>query len=186
MVQLSHLYTTAGNTIALTIQTSVGKVMSLLFNTLSRLVIASLLRSKHLLISCLHSPSRVILESKKIKSVTASTFSPSAMKLMGPDSMILVFLLLSFNQLFHSPLSLSSKGSLVHINNIKMVKQLNLWGMTRLKINKLANKLIGKFFNRFFWAQNFGLPNFSGLFPLWKSFHQQLPNDHYPSHVFHK
>ena len=73
MVQLSDLYVTTGKTIALTIQTFVGKVMSLLFNILSRFVIAFLPRSKHLLISWLQSPSAVILEPKKIKSFTIST-----------------------------------------------------------------------------------------------------------------
>ena len=77
MVQLSCPCLTTGKTIALTMQTFVGKVMSLLFNTLSRFVIAFLPRSKHLLISWLQSPSTVILEPKKIKSVTTSTFSPS-------------------------------------------------------------------------------------------------------------
>ena len=74
MVQLSHPYMTTGKTIALTRQTFVGKVMSLLFNMLSRFVIAFLPRNKHLLISWLQSPSAVILEPRKIKSVTASTF----------------------------------------------------------------------------------------------------------------
>ena len=74
MVQLSHLYLTTGKIIALTIQTFVGKVMSLLFHMLSRFVIAFLLRSRHLLISWLQSPSIVILEPKEIKSITASTF----------------------------------------------------------------------------------------------------------------
>ena len=77
MVQLSHPYMTTGKTIALTIWTFVGKVMSLLFNMLSRLVIAFLPRSKHLLISWLQSLSAVILEPKKIKSVTDSIVSPS-------------------------------------------------------------------------------------------------------------
>ena len=77
MVQLSHLYLTIGKTILLTTQTFVGRVMSLLFTTLSKFVIAFLLRSKHLLISWLQSSSAVILELKKRKSVTASTFSPS-------------------------------------------------------------------------------------------------------------
>ena len=77
MVQLSHLYTTTGKTIVLTIQTFVSQVMSLLFNTLSGFVIAFLPRSKCLLISWPQSPSAVILELKKIKSVTASTFSHS-------------------------------------------------------------------------------------------------------------
>ena len=77
IVQLSHLYMTTGKTIALTRWTFVGKVMSLLFNKLSRLVITFLPRSKHLLISWLQSPSAMILEPKKIKSVTVSTVSPS-------------------------------------------------------------------------------------------------------------
>ena len=74
MVQLSHLYVTTGKTIALTIWIFVSKEMSLLFNMLSRLIIAFLLRSKHLLISWLQSPSTEILEPKKIKSVTVSIF----------------------------------------------------------------------------------------------------------------
>ena len=77
IVQLSHPYMTTGKTIALTIQTFVGKVMSLLFDMLSRLVMAFLPRSKCLLISWLQSPSAVILEPKKIKSVTVSIVSPS-------------------------------------------------------------------------------------------------------------
>ena len=92
MVQLSRLYMTTGKTIALTIQTFVCKEMFLLFNTLSRFVIAFLRRSKHLLISWLKSPSSVILEPKKINSVTASTFSPSIChEVMGLDAMILAF-----------------------------------------------------------------------------------------------
>ena len=77
MVWLSHPYVTTGKTIALTIQTLVGKVMSLLFNMLSRLVIGFISRSKCLLITWLQSPSAAILESKKIKSVTVSIVSPS-------------------------------------------------------------------------------------------------------------
>ena len=88
-VQLSHPYMTTGKTIALTRQTFVGKVMSLLFNILSRLVITFLPRSKHLLISWLQSPSAVILEPQKIKS---DTVSPSIChKVMGSDAVILVF-----------------------------------------------------------------------------------------------
>ena len=91
-VQLSHPYMTTGKTIALTRRTFVGKVMSLLFNTLSRLVIAFLPRYKHLLISWLQSPSAVILEPKKIKSVTVFIVSPSIChEVMGPDAMIFVF-----------------------------------------------------------------------------------------------
>ena len=92
MVQLSHPYVTTGKTIALTRWTFVGKVMSLLFNMLSRLVIAFLPRSECLLISWLQSPSAVTLEPQKIKSVTVFTVSPSIChKVMGPDAMILVF-----------------------------------------------------------------------------------------------
>ena len=77
IVQLSHPYATTGKSIALTILTFVFKVMSLLFNMLSKFVIAFLPRSKRLLISWLQSPSAVILEPKKIKSVTVSIVSPS-------------------------------------------------------------------------------------------------------------
>ena len=92
IVQLSHPYMTTGKTIALTRQTFVGKVMSLLFNMLSRLVVSLLPRSKRLLISWLQSPSAVILEPPKIKSDTVSTVSPSiSYEVMGPDAMILVF-----------------------------------------------------------------------------------------------
>ena len=92
IVQLSHPYMTTGKSIALTIQTFVGKVMSLLFNMLPRLVITFLPRSKHLLISWLQSPSAVILEPQKIKSDTVSTVSPSICHdVMGPDAMILIF-----------------------------------------------------------------------------------------------
>ena len=83
---------TTGKTIALTRQTFIGKVMSLLFNRLSRLVIAFLPRSKHLLISWLQTPSAVILEPRKIKSDTVSTVSPSiSHEVMGQDAMIFVF-----------------------------------------------------------------------------------------------
>ena len=77
IVQLSHPYMTTGKTIALTSQTFVGKVKSLLFNMLSRMITAFLPRSKRLLISWLQSPSAVILEPKKIKSATVSIVSPS-------------------------------------------------------------------------------------------------------------
>jgi len=88
-VQLSHPYVTTGKTIALTRQTFVDKVISLLFNMLSRLVIAFLPRSKCLLISWLRSPSAVILEPKKIKSLTVSIVSPSIChEVRGPDAML--------------------------------------------------------------------------------------------------
>ena len=92
IVQLSHPYMTTGKTIVLTRQTFVGKVMSLLLNMLSRLVITFLPRSKRLLISWLQSPSAVILEPRKIKSAIVSTVSPSIChEMMGPDAMILLF-----------------------------------------------------------------------------------------------
>ena len=98
IVQLSHPYITTGKTTALTRRTFVGKVMSLLFNMLSRLVITSLPRSKCFLISWLQSPSAVILEPRKIKSVTVS---PSIChEVMGPDAKILVFWMLSFKPTF--------------------------------------------------------------------------------------
>ena len=101
IVQLSHPYMTTGKTIALTRRTFVDKVMSLLFNMLSRLVITFLPRSKHLLISWLQSPSAVILDPPKIKSVIVSTISSSIChEMMGPDAMILVFRMLSFKPTF--------------------------------------------------------------------------------------
>jgi len=91
IVQLSHPYMTTGKTIALTRQSFVDKVMSLLFKMLSRLVITFLPRSKRLLISWLQSSSAAILEPKKIKSDTVSTVSPSmCCEVMGPDAMIFV------------------------------------------------------------------------------------------------
>ena len=92
MVQLSHPYMTTGKTIALTRWTFVGQVMSMLFNMLCRFVMAFLPRRKCLLISWLQSPSTVILESPKTKSLTVSIVSPSIYhEVMGPDAMILVF-----------------------------------------------------------------------------------------------
>ena len=102
-VQLSHPYMTTGKTIALTRWTFVDKVMSLLFNMLSRFVITFLPRSKRLFISQLQSPSAVILESRKIKSATVSTVSPSIChEVIGPDAMILVFWMLSFKPRFNA------------------------------------------------------------------------------------
>ena len=93
-----------------------------LFNTLSRLVITFLLRSKRLLISWLQSPSSVILDPPKIKSDTVSTVSPSIChEVMGLDAVILVFWMLSFKPTFHSPLSLSSRGFLVSLKYDKFV-----------------------------------------------------------------
>ena len=100
-VQLLHPYMTTGKTIALTRRTFVGKVISLLFNMLSRLVITFLPRSKHLLISWLQSPYAVIMEHPQKKSATVSTVSPSiSNQVIGSDAMILVFWMLSFKPAF--------------------------------------------------------------------------------------
>ena len=100
---------TTEKTIALTIWTFVGKVMSVIFNTLSRFVIAFLPRSKHLLISWLQPPSAVVLKPQNIKSLTVSTVSPSiSHEAMGPDALIF-----ALSRHLHSPLSFSSRGSVV-------------------------------------------------------------------------
>ena len=100
-VQLSHPYMTTGKTIALTRQMFVSKVMSRLYNTLSRFVTAFLPRSKHLLISWLQSPSAVILEPPKIRSDTVSTVYPSiSHEVTGPDALIFKFWMLSFKPAF--------------------------------------------------------------------------------------
>ena len=97
MVQLSHPYLTTGKTIALTRWTFVSKEMSLLFNMLSRFVIAFVPRNKHLFISWLQSPSAVILEPKKLKSLTVSVVSPSVChQVIGLDAIIFVFLNVEF------------------------------------------------------------------------------------------
>ena len=114
MVQLIHPYMTTGKTITLTRQTCVSKEMSLLFSMLSRFVMAFLPRSKRLLISWLQSPSAVILESKKIKSLTVSIVSHLfAMKWWDQMPWSLFFECWVLSQFFHSPLSPSSRGSLV-------------------------------------------------------------------------
>ena len=116
-VQLSHPYMTTGKTIPLTRQTFVGKVLSLLLNMLSRLVIIFLPRSKHLLISWLQSPSAVILEPQKIKSDTVSTVSPSiSYEVMEPDAMIFVFWKLSFKPTFSLSSLTSSRSFLVSLH----------------------------------------------------------------------
>ena len=132
MVQLSYQYMTTGKTIALTVWTFVSKVMSLLFNKLSRFVIVFFPRSKHLLSSWLQSPSTVILGSKKIKSVTVSIFSPSIChEVMGPHAMILVFWMLSFKPAF----SLSSFTLIKRLfssslfSSVKVVSSAYLWLM---------------------------------------------------------
>ena len=114
IVQLSHTYMTTRKAIALTRRTFVGKVMSLLFNMLSRLVITFLPSSKRLLISWLQSPSAVILDPQKIKSATVFTVFPSIChEVMRPMPWSYFSECWVLSQLFHSPLSLSSRGSLV-------------------------------------------------------------------------
>ena len=113
MVQPSHPYLTTGKSVALTRGTFVGKVMSLLFNMLYKLVKAFLQRNKSLLISWLQSPSAVNLDLKKMKSVTVSTVFPSIChEVMGPDAMIFIFWMLTFKPTFHSIIPLSSRSSI--------------------------------------------------------------------------
>ena len=114
IVQLSNPFMTTGETIAMTMQTFVDKLMSLPFNMLSRFVTAFLPRSKHLLISWLQLPTAVILEPKKIVCHCFHLFPHFIChEVIGPDAMISVFECWVLSQLFHSPLSLSSRGSLV-------------------------------------------------------------------------
>ena len=134
IVQLSHPYMTTGKTIALTRRKFVDKVMSLLFNMLSRLVITFLPRSKSLLISWLQSPSAVIMEPRKIKSATVSTVSTSIChEMMGRDAMILVFWMLSFKPTFHSHqevlyffFTFYPKGGVIHISEVIDISPGNL------------------------------------------------------------
>ena len=130
MVQLSHPYMTNGKTIALTIWIFVSKVMFLILNMLSRFAMAFLQRSKCLLISWLLSPSTVILEFKKIKSVTIAIFSLCiCRKVMGLDAMILVFWMLSFKPAFHFSLSPSTRGPLVPLYFLPLEwYYLHIWG----------------------------------------------------------
>ena len=113
IVQLSHLYMTTGKTIVSTWRTFVSKVISLLFDMLSRSVIAFSPRSKRLLISWLQSPSSVILEPKKIKSVTVSIIWPIYLPWSDGTGYHDLSECWVLSQLLHSPLSLSSRGSLV-------------------------------------------------------------------------
>ena len=130
MVQLSNLCITTGKTTALTRWTFVGKVVSLLFNTPSRLIKTFLPKSKHLWISWLQSPSAVILEPKKIKSVTVSIFSPPIChEMMGLMPWSEFFECWALSQLFHSPLSLSSRSSLVPHHFLPLWWcHLHIWG----------------------------------------------------------
>ena len=128
MAQLSHLYMTTGKTIALTIRTFVSKVIPLLFNVLSRFVIAFLLGSKCLLFWWLQSPSAVILELQKIKSVTVSTF-PICHEVTELDTMIFVFWMLSFKPVFtlSSFTFIKRLFSSSSLSAIKVVSSAYLW-----------------------------------------------------------
>ena len=130
MVQLSYMYMTTGKTIALTMQTFFSKVMSLFFNTLSRFVIVFLPRSNLVLILWLQSISAVILEPPKIKSATVSIVSPSIChEVMGPDTMIVVFWMLSFKPAFPLSSFTPSRGSLVPLYFLPLgLYHLCIWG----------------------------------------------------------
>ena len=131
-VQLSYPYMTTGKTIALTRQVFARKVMSLLFNMLSRLVIAFLPRSKCLLISWLQSPSEVILEPKKIKFVTASIISPYIfLEGMRLDGMLFVFQMLSFKPAF-------SLSSFTFIKRLSSSSSVSAVGWCHLGISLLV------------------------------------------------
>ena len=125
MVQLVHLCMTTGKTIALTIQIFVGKMMPLLFNGLSRFVIAFVLRSKHLFISWLQSSSTVILEPKKIVSHCFHRFPIYCHEVMGPGDMILVFSMLSFKSAF-SPYSSIFIKSLFSFSSFSAIRVMML------------------------------------------------------------
>ena len=131
MVQLLRLYMTTGKTIALARWTFVGKVVSLLFNMLSRLVIAFLPRSKYLLISWLQSPSAVILEPKKINSVTVTIVCPSIChQVMEQYAMIFVFWVLSFKPSF----SLSSFIFIKGLFNFSSLSTIRVMSSAYLKL----------------------------------------------------
>ena len=131
IVQLSHSYMTTGKTIALTSWTFVAKVMSLLFNMLSRLVMDFLPRSKHLLISWQYSPSVVILEPTKIKSLTVFTVSPSIFhEVMELDAMIFVFWMLSFKPTF----SVSSFTSIKRLFSFSLLSAIKVVSSAYLRL----------------------------------------------------
>ena len=151
-VQLSHPYMTTGKNRALTKGTSVGKVMYLLLNMLTRLVRTFLPRSKSLLISWLQSPSAVILEPRKIKSDSVSTVSPSiSHEMMGPDAMIFVFWMLTFKRSvkinFLSPNKQAKKDSLDPNQRI-LIKWLSLV-IRKLGIRKCYINIQHGFFEEF-------------------------------------
>ena len=125
MVQLSYSHMTTGKTTAFTRWIFVSKAMSLLFNMLSRLVIAFLPRSKRLLISWLQSPSAVILEPLKMNSLAVSIVSPSIChEVMGPDAMILLFRMLSFKSTF-SLSSLTFIKTFFHSSSFSAIKMVS-------------------------------------------------------------
>ena len=158
----SHPHMTTGKTIALTIWTFVGKLMSLLFKMVPRFVIAFLLRSKRLLISWLLSPSAVTLEPKKLKFVTASTFLPSIYhEEMRLYAMILVFWMLSFKPAF----SLSSFTLIKRIFNASSFS---------------AIRVVWSTFLRFFYISPWNLD--SSLWFWWKEYWSSLP---FPSRMDH-
>ena len=139
MVQLSHSYMTTGKNISSTRWTFVGRIMSLLFNTLSRFVIAFLPKKNYLLISWLHSPSTMILEPKKIKSVTVFTFLPSVYhEMIGLDAMILVFWMLSFKSAF----SLSSFTLIKRLFSCSSLSAINVVSSAYLRSIFLPTVLI--------------------------------------------
>ena len=152
---------TTGKIIALTRQTFVGKVMSLLFNMLFRLVITFLPRSKCVLISWLQPPSAVILEPQKIKSVTVSTDSPSIChEVMEPDAMIFVFWMLSFKPTFslssftfikHFPQDLKSSSISLRTWNLSCTWQQSQGPIPDLPLAVAYTKLIWKFTNNLHW-----------------------------------
>ena len=129
-------YVITGKAIALTIRTFLVRVLSLLFSTLSRFVIAFLPRNKHLLISWLHSPSTMILEPKKRKSITTCTFSPTIYhEVMGLDAMILVFLTFSLKL----ALSLSSFTVIKRLFNSSLLSGIRMVSPTLSGLSLLTS-----------------------------------------------
>ena len=146
---------TTEKNIALTKRTFVGKVMSLLFNMLSKLVITFLSRSKRLLISWLQSLSAVILEPPKIKSDTVSTVSPSiSHEVMGPDAMIFVFLMLSFKPTF-------SRSSFTFIKRLfsSSLSALRVVSFADLRLLIFLPAILIPVLTECKWLQSFGQDN---------------------------
>ena len=141
MVQLSHPYMTTGKTVTLTRQTVVGKVISLIFNMLSRFVTAFLPRSKRLLISWLQSPSAVILEPPKIKSVTVSIFPNICLEVMGPNARIFSFWMLNSASFFALLFYLHQEAPLVPLPAIRMVSSAQWISESRSVCPTLCNPM---------------------------------------------